>query len=66
MPWLGLDLRGVRVLHERPREPVPGARFTGRDIDGGFAEYAVADERYCFAIPDGYRTIRRRRCCARA
>ena len=30
------------------------ARFTGRDIDGGIAEYAVADERYCFPIPDGY------------
>jgi len=30
------------------------ARFTGRDIDGGYAEYAVADRRYCFAIPDGY------------
>jgi propanol-preferring alcohol dehydrogenase len=28
------------------------ARFTGRDVDGGFAEYAVADERYCFPLPD--------------
>ena len=30
------------------------ARFTGRDIDGGFAEYTVADERFCFELPDGY------------
>ena len=30
------------------------ARFTGRDRDGGFAEYAVADARFCFPIPDGY------------
>ena len=29
------------------------ARFTGRDVDGGYAEYAVADERYCFPLPDG-------------
>jgi propanol-preferring alcohol dehydrogenase len=28
------------------------ARFTGRDVDGGYAEYAVADERYCFPLPD--------------
>ena len=32
----------------------PRARFTGRDIDGGLAEYAVADERFCFPIPEGY------------
>ncbi len=32
----------------------PRARFTGRDVDGGFAEYAVADERFCFPIPAGY------------
>jgi alcohol dehydrogenase, propanol-preferring len=29
------------------------ARFTGRDVDGGYAEYAVADERFCFPLPDG-------------
>jgi alcohol dehydrogenase, propanol-preferring len=28
------------------------ARFTGRDVDGGFAGYAVADERYCFPLPE--------------
>ena len=30
------------------------ARFTGYDLDGGYAELAVADERFCFPIPDGY------------
>ena len=30
------------------------ARFTGRDIDGGYAEHAVADERFCLPIPAGY------------
>ncbi|MGH2864139.1 MAG: alcohol dehydrogenase, partial [Solirubrobacteraceae bacterium] len=29
-------------------------RFSGRDIDGGFAQYAVADERYCFPIPSSF------------
>jgi propanol-preferring alcohol dehydrogenase len=30
------------------------ARFTGYDVDGGYAELAVADERFCLAIPEGY------------
>src|ERR671914_602900 len=30
------------------------ARFTGYDRDGGFARFAVADERFCFPLPDGY------------
>jgi propanol-preferring alcohol dehydrogenase len=30
------------------------ARFTGYDLDGGYAELAVADERYCFPLPEGY------------
>ncbi len=31
-----------------------GARFTGYDVDGGYAELAVADERYCFPLPEGF------------
>jgi alcohol dehydrogenase, propanol-preferring len=30
------------------------AKFTGCDRDGGFAEYTVADRRFCFPLPDGY------------
>ena len=30
------------------------ARFTGYTLDGGYAEYALADQRFCFAIPDSY------------
>lgn len=51
VPWLGWTcgecvycLSGRENLCER-------ARFTGRDIDGGFAELTVADERYCFPLP---------------
>ncbi len=30
------------------------ARFTGYTLDGGYADYTVADQRYCFRLPDGY------------
>ena len=33
------------------------ARFTGYDIDGGFAQFTVADERFCFALPDTYSEV---------
>ncbi len=48
--WAG-PTASARYCTLRAREPLPNARFTGRDIDGGYAEYAVADERYCFPIP---------------
>jgi propanol-preferring alcohol dehydrogenase len=54
VPWLGWTC-GECVYCRSGRENLcRRARFTGRDIDGGFAEYAVADERFCFPIPDGY------------
>jgi propanol-preferring alcohol dehydrogenase len=57
VPWLGWTC-GVCEYCTSGRENLcPRARFTGRDIDGGMAEYAVADERYCFPIPDGYTSV---------
>jgi alcohol dehydrogenase, propanol-preferring len=54
VPWLGWT-DGTCAWCRSGRENLcPNARFTGRDIDGGFAEYAVADARFCFPIPDGY------------
>ncbi len=54
VPWLGWAC-GECVYCRSERENLcPRARFTGRDIDGGMAEYAVADERFCFEIPPGY------------
>jgi propanol-preferring alcohol dehydrogenase len=51
VPWLGWTC-GVCAYCRSGRENLcERARFTGRDIDGGFAEYAVADERFCFDIP---------------
>ena len=64
VPWLGWTCGECSWCLSGRENLCPRARFTGRDIDGGMAEYAVADERFCFPIPPAIRTRRRRRCCA--
>jgi propanol-preferring alcohol dehydrogenase len=54
VPWLGWTDGTCKFCRSGRENLCPNARFTGRDIDGGFAEYAVADERFCFPIPEGY------------
>jgi alcohol dehydrogenase, propanol-preferring len=54
VPWLGWTCGECEHCRTGRENLCARARFTGRDIDGGMAEFAVADERYCFAIPDGY------------
>lgn len=51
VPWLGWTCGTCRYCTSERENLCERALFTGRDIDGGFAEYAVADGRYCFAIP---------------
>jgi alcohol dehydrogenase, propanol-preferring len=53
IPWLGWTCGECRYCRSGRENLCDRARFTGYDIDGGYAELAVADERYCFAIPDG-------------
>jgi propanol-preferring alcohol dehydrogenase len=54
VPWLGWTC-GVCEFCRSGRENLcDNARFTGYQIDGGYAEFAVADQRFCFAIPDSY------------
>jgi alcohol dehydrogenase, propanol-preferring len=54
VPWLGWTC-GVCPYCRSGRENLcDRARFTGYHIDGGYAEYTVADSRFCFPIPDGY------------
>jgi propanol-preferring alcohol dehydrogenase len=54
LPWLG-HACGTCAYCMGGRENLCGqARFTGYQIDGGYAEYTVADERFCFAIPESY------------
>src|SRR4051794_29854973 len=54
VPWLGWTCGECAYCRSGRENLCERARFTGRDIDGGFAEYAVADERFCFALPAGY------------
>jgi len=57
VPWLGWSC-GVCGFCRSGRENLcDHARFTGYQIDGGYAEHTVADERFCFAIPPSYSDI---------
>jgi len=54
VPWLGWTCGECEFCRRGEENLCDRARFTGFDLDGGYAEWTVADERYCFAIPDGY------------
>lgn len=54
VPWLGSTCGTCAYCLGGRENLCDRARFTGYDRDGGFAEYAAADERYCFALPDEY------------
>ncbi|HLX19780.1 MAG TPA: zinc-dependent alcohol dehydrogenase family protein [Gaiellaceae bacterium] len=54
IPWLGWTDGTCRYCTSGRENLCNAARFTGYDVDGGYAEYAVADERYCLELPDGY------------
>ena len=54
IPWLGWTCGECEFCTEGQENLCNRARFTGYQIDGGYAEYTVADARYCFPIPDGY------------
>ncbi len=52
VPWLGWTDGSCRYCRSGRENLCEHARFTGRDIDGGFAELTVADERFCLPLPD--------------
>jgi alcohol dehydrogenase, propanol-preferring len=54
VPWLGWTCGECRWCTSGRENLCDGARFTGYQIDGGYAERVVADERFCFPIPDAY------------
>jgi propanol-preferring alcohol dehydrogenase len=54
VPWLGFTDGTCKFCRSGRENLCPNAKFTGRDVDGGYAQYAVADERFCFPIPEGY------------
>jgi propanol-preferring alcohol dehydrogenase len=53
-PWLGWTCGECRYCVSGRENLCDRARFTGYDLDGGYAEWTVADERFCFPIPDGF------------
>jgi alcohol dehydrogenase, propanol-preferring len=54
VPWLGWTCGICRFCRSGRENLCDRARFTGYTIDGGYAEYALADARFCFPIPAGY------------
>ncbi|NLG66305.1 MAG: zinc-dependent alcohol dehydrogenase family protein [Actinobacteria bacterium] len=54
VPWLGYTCGRCRYCLSGRENLCDQARFTGYQIDGGYAEYTVADHRFCFPLPQGY------------
>ena len=54
VPWLGWTDGECRYCRSGRENLCDEAEFTGYDRDGGYAELAVADERFCFPLPEGY------------
>jgi alcohol dehydrogenase, propanol-preferring len=54
VPWLGWTCGECRYCLSGRENLCARAQFTGYQLDGGYAELAVADERFCFPIPQGY------------
>lgn len=54
VPWLGYTCDRCRYCVSGRENLCDYAEFTGYNLDGGYAEYTVADYRFCFAIPEGY------------
>jgi alcohol dehydrogenase, propanol-preferring len=52
VPWLGYTDGDCRYCRSDRENLCVNARFTGSDIDGGYAELTVADERFCLPLPD--------------
>jgi propanol-preferring alcohol dehydrogenase len=57
VPWLGWTDGTCRFCRSGRENLCDRARFTGFQIDGGFAEEAVADERYCLPMPESYSAL---------
>jgi propanol-preferring alcohol dehydrogenase len=53
VPWLGWTDGECRYCQSGRENLCVNARFTGRDIDGGFGQLTVADERFCLPLPEG-------------
>ena len=54
IPWLGWTDGGCAYCRSGRENLCDNARFTGYTLDGGYAEFTVADARYCFHLPERY------------
>jgi len=57
VPWLGWTCGECSFCREGQENLCDRAKFTGYTLDGGYAEYTVADQRFCFPIPEEYSDI---------
>jgi propanol-preferring alcohol dehydrogenase len=57
VPWLGWTCGECAYCLTGRENLCDRARFTGYDTDGGYAELCVADERFCFPVPDGFADV---------
>jgi|SRR5690606_19354744 len=57
VPWLGRTCGQCEYCRTGRENLCPDARFTGYQLHGGYAEYAVAHEDFCFPIPDAYDAV---------
>jgi alcohol dehydrogenase, propanol-preferring len=57
VPWLGWTDGDCRYCVSGRENLCDRALFTGYDLDGGYAQHALADERYCFPLPDSYEDL---------
>jgi propanol-preferring alcohol dehydrogenase len=58
VPWLGWACGECRYCASGRENLCDFARFTGYTLDGGYAEWAVADERFCLEVPPAYDDVR--------
>src|SRR5262249_27512419 len=58
VPWLGWTCGVCRFCKSERENLCDRALFTGYTLDGGYAELCVADERFCFPLPEGYPDLR--------
>ena len=57
IPWLGWTCGECKFCRSGRENLCERARFTGYNIDGGYAEFAVADARFCFPLPDQFNNV---------
>jgi propanol-preferring alcohol dehydrogenase len=57
IPWIGWTCGKCAYCHNGQENLCDQAKFTGYTLDGGYADYAVANQRFCFPIPESYSDI---------